>query len=176
MQVARLARAWRPRPVRRRLLAAAAAAVHLHRLAAVAVPVAAITATAVRRAVGRPGGGKRRLLAHLFEDLPQQGGEGLDVAGAEEGEGAVLDLSGPVVGMGVEGVEEVFLDPVCARSPSGSLLADDVHEQGTTPIYRTCFFVAAAGDGWEQGCVLLVVAVCDQLDVDLRPQVLVHSR
>lgn len=176
MQVARLTRARRPRPVRSCLLAAAAAAVHLHRLAAVAVPVTAVTATAVRRAVGRPGGGERRLLAHLFEDLPQQGGEGLDVAGAEEGEGAVLDLGRPVVGVGIEGVEEVFLDPVCARSPSGPLLADGVHEQDTTPIAVTCCFMAAAGDGWEQGCVLLVVAVCDQLDVDLRPQVLVHSR
>lgn len=63
-------------------------------------------------AVGRAGLGlEGRLLADFFEDLLQELGEGGHVAGAEQREGAGLDLGWPVVGMSVEGVEEVVLDP-----------------------------------------------------------------
>lgn len=67
-----------------------------------------IAIRAVGAAEGRPE--HARLFAHFFEDLLHELGEGLCFAGAEEGEGAVLDLGGPVGRRGVEGVEEVFLD------------------------------------------------------------------
>ena len=45
------------------------------------------------------------------DHLPDQFGEGIAVAVAEEGESVFLDYGGPVGGGGVEGVEEGFLDP-----------------------------------------------------------------
>lgn len=55
-------------------------------------------------------GSERRLFADLLEDLFEEGGEVVRFAGAEKGEGAGLDLGGPVVWLCVEGVEELFLD------------------------------------------------------------------
>lgn len=64
--------------------------------------------------VGARGGARvraqGRLPPDLVEDLLQEHGEGGDLAGAQEGEGAALDLRGPVVRVRVEGVEEVVLD------------------------------------------------------------------
>lgn len=50
-------------------------------------------------------------MADVVEDAAEEGGEGGDLAGAEEGEGVGLDGGGPVGRVGVEGVEEGFLDP-----------------------------------------------------------------
>lgn len=78
-----------------------------------AVAVGLMTTVAVLliavRACRRPD--HARLFAHLVEDLLEELGEGLCFAGAEEDQRAGLDLGRPVVGVGVEGIEEVFLDP-----------------------------------------------------------------
>lgn len=50
-------------------------------------------------------------MADVVEDAAEEGGEGGYLAGAEEGEGVGLDGGGPVGRVGVEGVEEGFLDP-----------------------------------------------------------------
>lgn len=55
---------------------------------------------------GRIGG----LAPDFFEDLLQELWEGGGFAGTEDGEGTGLDLSGPVVGVRVECVQDVFLD------------------------------------------------------------------
>lgn len=74
-------------------------------------------------AVGRGRRGRRPqhacLYAHFFEHLLEQLGEGVGIAGAEEREGAGLHLGRPVVGLRVEGVEKVFLDPVGAGGGKG---------------------------------------------------------
>lgn len=100
-----------------RLLPCWSAAVHLDLVSVAAAAVAVATAAAiVRRPVGGRGGGgvlsgsECRLLADFLEDLFEEAGEVVCVAGAEEGKGAGLDLGGPVVGLCVERVEELFLD------------------------------------------------------------------
>ena len=55
------------------------------------------------------------VLANVVEDAAQESGEGGYLAGAEEGEGVGLDSRGPVCRVGVEGVEELVLDPVRER-------------------------------------------------------------
>lgn len=112
MQIARLAGA-RAGSVR---LLATARAIHLYGRGAVAV---AIAAAPVGGCGGGGGGGfggrvwfglEGGLLSDFFEDLFEEGGERGGFAAAEEGEGAVLNLGGPVVLVGVERVEEMFLD------------------------------------------------------------------
>lgn len=49
-------------------------------------------------------------MADVLEDAVQQRGEGGDFAGAEEVEGVGLDERRPVGVVGLEGVEERFLD------------------------------------------------------------------
>lgn len=49
-------------------------------------------------------------MADVLEDAVEERGEGGDFAGAEEVEGVVLDERRPVGVVGLEGVEERFLD------------------------------------------------------------------
>lgn len=59
-------------------------------------------------AVGGAGGGG--VAADVVEDAAQQRGERCHFAGAQEREGVGLDGGGPVRRVGVEGIEEGFLD------------------------------------------------------------------
>lgn len=68
--------------------------------------------------------------AHIVEDAAQERGEGGDLAGTQEGEGVVLDQGGPVGGVGVQGVEERFLDPV-----KPDLLEQKKNRVAWTPAY-----------------------------------------
>jgi len=66
--------------------------------------------------VGRGGAAAgSRVLSHVVEHAPQQGGEGRHLAGPEERQRVCLDCRGPVGRVGVERVEEVFLYPMERR-------------------------------------------------------------
>lgn len=75
---------------------------------------AAVGAVGLAVAVGRGGGGGGGGclgggFLDVVEDAPQEGGEGEDLARAEELQGVVLYGGGPVGRVGVEGVEEALL-------------------------------------------------------------------
>lgn len=63
-------------------------------------------ATVGARCVGVEG----RVVANVLEDAVQESGKGGDLAGSQESKGVGLDGGGPVGRMGVQGVEERFLD------------------------------------------------------------------
>ena len=56
------------------------------------------------------GGADLSVVADVLEDAGEEGGKCSDFAGAEEIEGVGLDEGRPVALVGVEGVEEDFLD------------------------------------------------------------------
>lgn len=70
------------------------------------VAVGSGLATVGARCVGVEG----RVVANVFEDAVQESGKGGDLAGSQESKGVGLDGGGPVGRVGVQGVEERFLD------------------------------------------------------------------
>lgn len=119
----------------------------------------------------------------MLEEL----GEGGDVAGAQEGECAVLYLCGPVGSLGVKGVEEVFLDSAAVDNEKVSIrfpiaVVFDFgrkRRELSIGVWGRVLEQSNEREGGKgankKGSLLLVMPFGDQGDVKLRSQVHIHG-